>query len=206
MNIIETLEREEIARLNKTIPDFAPGDTVIVNVNVVEGERKRVQAYEGVVIAKRNRGLNFGVHRPQDFERRRRRAHVPDVFAADRVDRSEAQGRRPPRETLLFARALRQVGADPRKAHGARNRQRSNSAFAAFGPEPRRLPARGTDRRPFVAACFVARAGVRTPAQGATGTVRHMARNLHPATPDDGTSDRVPVASMPALADYSNGI
>ena len=60
MNIIETLEREEIARLDKTIPDFAPGDTVIVNVNVVEGERKRVQAYEGVVIAKRNRGLNSG--------------------------------------------------------------------------------------------------------------------------------------------------
>jgi len=58
MNIIETLEREEIARLNRTIPEFAPGDTVIVNVNVVEGERKRVQAYEGVVIAKRNRGLN----------------------------------------------------------------------------------------------------------------------------------------------------
>jgi large subunit ribosomal protein L19 len=53
-----TLEQEEIARLNKTIPDFAPGDTVIVNVNVVEGTRKRVQAYEGVVIAKRNRGLN----------------------------------------------------------------------------------------------------------------------------------------------------
>jgi large subunit ribosomal protein L19 len=58
MDIIETLEREEIARLNKTIPDFAPGDTVIVNVNVVEGERRRVQAYEGVVIARRNRGLN----------------------------------------------------------------------------------------------------------------------------------------------------
>src|SRR5204862_4934736 len=58
MNIIETLEREEIARLGKTIPAFAPGDTVIVNVSVVEGERKRIQAYEGVVIAKRNRGLN----------------------------------------------------------------------------------------------------------------------------------------------------
>ncbi|MGF6800341.1 large subunit ribosomal protein L19 [Paraburkholderia youngii] len=42
----------------KTIPDFGPGDTVIVSVNVVEGTRKRVQAYEGVVIAKRNRGLN----------------------------------------------------------------------------------------------------------------------------------------------------
>jgi large subunit ribosomal protein L19 len=57
-NIIEMLEQEEIARLNKTIPVFAPGDTVIVSVNVVEGTRKRVQAYEGVVIAKRNRGLN----------------------------------------------------------------------------------------------------------------------------------------------------
>ncbi len=58
MNLIETLEQEEIARLGKTIPAFAPGDTVIVSVNVVEGSRKRVQAYEGVVIAKRNRGLN----------------------------------------------------------------------------------------------------------------------------------------------------
>ncbi|MBV8273620.1 MAG: 50S ribosomal protein L19 [Cupriavidus sp.] len=60
MNIIEQIEKEEIARLtaNKTIPEFAPGDTVIVNVNVVEGNRKRVQAYEGVVIARRNRGLN----------------------------------------------------------------------------------------------------------------------------------------------------
>ena len=58
MNLIQTLEKEEMARLAKTIPDFAPGDTVIVNVNVIEGERKRVQAFEGVVIAKRNRGLN----------------------------------------------------------------------------------------------------------------------------------------------------
>ena len=58
MDLIQTLEQEEIARLNKTVPAFAPGDTVIVSVNVVEGTRKRVQAYEGVVIAKRNRGLN----------------------------------------------------------------------------------------------------------------------------------------------------
>src|SRR5881628_2740214 len=58
MDLIQTLEREEITRLNKTIPPFAPGDTVIVSVNVVEGTRKRLQAYEGVVIAKRNRGLN----------------------------------------------------------------------------------------------------------------------------------------------------
>ena len=58
MNLIEQLEKEEIARLAKVIPDFAPGDTVIVNVNVFEGDRKRTQAFEGVVVAKRNRGLN----------------------------------------------------------------------------------------------------------------------------------------------------
>ena len=58
MDLIQTLEQEEIKRLKKDVPDFSPGDTVIVNVNVVEGERKRVQAFEGMVIAKRNRGLN----------------------------------------------------------------------------------------------------------------------------------------------------
>jgi large subunit ribosomal protein L19 len=58
MNLIGILEKEEIARLGKTIPNFAPGDTVIVNVNVVEGERKRTQSFEGVVIAKRNKSLN----------------------------------------------------------------------------------------------------------------------------------------------------
>ena len=58
MNLIKTIEQEEITRLGKDVPDFAPGDTVVVNVNVVEGDRKRVQAYEGVVVAKRNRGLN----------------------------------------------------------------------------------------------------------------------------------------------------
>ena len=60
MNIIHTLEQEEIARLSagKTIPEFRAGDTVNILVNVIEGSRKRTQAYEGVVIAKRNRGLN----------------------------------------------------------------------------------------------------------------------------------------------------
>ena len=58
MNLISKLEQEEIERLGKTVPDFSPGDTVVVSVNVVEGQRKRVQAFEGVVIAKRNRGLN----------------------------------------------------------------------------------------------------------------------------------------------------
>ena len=58
MNLIEQLGQEEIARLGKTVPAFAPGDTVVVQVKVKEGARERLQAYEGVVIAKRNRGLN----------------------------------------------------------------------------------------------------------------------------------------------------
>jgi large subunit ribosomal protein L19 len=60
MNLIQTLEKEQMERLsaNKVIPDFAPGDTVLVNVKVVEGERSRVQAYEGVCIARSGAGLN----------------------------------------------------------------------------------------------------------------------------------------------------
>ncbi|HEY7386010.1 MAG TPA: 50S ribosomal protein L19 [Beijerinckiaceae bacterium] len=58
MNIIQTLEQEQIARLAKQVPDFEPGDTVQVNVRVVEGDRTRVQAYEGVCIARSGGGLN----------------------------------------------------------------------------------------------------------------------------------------------------
>ena len=60
MNLLQQLEQEEMARVSegKTIPEFGPGDTVIVQVKVKEGTRERLQAYEGVVIAKRNRGLN----------------------------------------------------------------------------------------------------------------------------------------------------
>jgi large subunit ribosomal protein L19 len=54
-NIIQTLEKE---RMTRTVPDFKPGDTVVVQVKVTEGDRERVQAYEGVVIAKSNRGFN----------------------------------------------------------------------------------------------------------------------------------------------------
>ena len=60
MNLIQQLEQEQVAKLSagKDIPDFGPGDTVIVNVKVVEGERSRVQAYEGVCIARSGGGLN----------------------------------------------------------------------------------------------------------------------------------------------------
>jgi large subunit ribosomal protein L19 len=60
MNIIETLEREEVARVTqgRKIPEFEPGDTLLVNVKVVEGERTRIQAYEGVCIGRSGAGLN----------------------------------------------------------------------------------------------------------------------------------------------------
>ncbi len=60
MNLIQTLEQEEIARVTagKKIPDFQPGDTLKVNVKIKEGERERVQAYEGVCIARAGAGLN----------------------------------------------------------------------------------------------------------------------------------------------------
>ena len=60
MNTIQTIDAEQVAKLtaSKTIPEFAPGDTVRVNVNVTEGERTRVQAFEGVCIARTNRGIN----------------------------------------------------------------------------------------------------------------------------------------------------
>lgn len=65
MNLIQQIEAEEIAKAGKTIPEFRPGDTVRVGVRVVEGERTRVQAYEGVVIARANKGIasNFTVRK-----------------------------------------------------------------------------------------------------------------------------------------------
>jgi len=67
MNVIQTLEAEQIAKFNesKKIPDFRPGDTVRVGVKVIEGERTRVQAYEGVCIARSNKGMgsNFTVRK-----------------------------------------------------------------------------------------------------------------------------------------------
>ena len=60
MNVIEELDQEQIARLSgeKDVPSFAPGDTIRVNVRVVEGERTRLQAFEGVCIARKNAGIN----------------------------------------------------------------------------------------------------------------------------------------------------
>ncbi len=139
MNVIEQLEKEEVERLSATraIPAFAPGDTVVVSVNVVEGTRKRVQAYEGVVIGRRNRGLNssFIVRKISSGEGVERTFQTYSPLIASH--RSQAPRRRAPRQALLPARALGQVGADPRKARiqerRLRRRRGSVHAAPAFG-------------------------------------------------------------------------
>ena len=82
MNIIEELEKEQMSR---EVPDFAPGDTVVVQVKVKEGARERLQAFEGVCIAKRNRGLNsaFTVRKISHGEGVERvfQTHSPSVAA-----------------------------------------------------------------------------------------------------------------------------
>jgi len=128
MNLIEKLEQEEIARLGKTIPEFAPGDTVIVNVNVVEGERKRVQAYEGVVIAKRNRGLNssFVVRKISSGEGVERTFQTYSPLLASIEVKRKGDVRR---EALLPARTVRQVGAHSRKARAYASGEAAGLSF-----------------------------------------------------------------------------
>lgn len=105
MNIIEQLELEEIARLNKEIPAFAPGDTVIVSVAVTEGTRSRLQAYEGVVIARRNRGLNssFIVRKISNGEgvERTFQLHAPSVAKIEVKRRGDVR-----RAKLYYLRGL----------------------------------------------------------------------------------------------------
>ena len=118
MNLIQTLEKEQVAKLSagKDIPDFQPGDTVLVNVKVVEGERSRVQAYEGVCIGRSGAGLNENFTVRKISVRRGRRARVPALFADDRFDQGGAPRQGAARQALLPARASRQVGAHHREA------------------------------------------------------------------------------------------
>ena len=84
--IIEKL----LAKSRRTdIPTFAPGDTIRVQVKIKEGDKERLQAFEGVVI-KRTRGQQASLHRPQDELRAWRRAYLPDEFQSHRQDRRAA--------------------------------------------------------------------------------------------------------------------
>ena len=130
MNLIQQLEKEQLDKLSagKTIPDFEPGDTVIVNVKVVEGERTRIQAYEGVCIGRSGRGIqeNFTVRKISYGEGVERvfPLHSPMV----ELDQAGAPRQGPPRQAVLSARPARQVGAHrrgraPRRPVGGRGRR-----------------------------------------------------------------------------------
>ena len=116
MNLIQQLEKEQVDKLSagKDIPDFEPGDTVIVNVKVVEGERTRIQAYEGVCIGRSGGGLNesFTVRKISYGEGVER--VFPLLFADDQLDQGGAPRQGAPRQALLPARPARQVGAHRR--------------------------------------------------------------------------------------------
>jgi large subunit ribosomal protein L19 len=110
MNVIQQIEAEEIKRMGKKLPDFAPGDTVVVNVSVVEGERKRIQAYEGVVIAKRNRGINssFTVRKVSSGEgiERTFQTHSPSIASIELKRKGDVR-----RAKLYYMRKLSGKGA-----------------------------------------------------------------------------------------------
>ena len=132
MNIIEQLDREQIARLGKQIPDFQPGDTVIVNVKVKEGERSRVQAYEGVCIARSGGGLNesFTVRKISYGEGVERvfPIHSPMIDSIKVVRRGKVR-----RAKLYYLR--------DRRGKSARIAERSDRARPAEGGPPAGTPA-----------------------------------------------------------------
>ena len=110
MNVIQQIEQEEIKRIGRKFPEFSPGDTVIVNVSVVEGERKRVQAYEGVVIAKKNRGINssFTVRKVSSGEgvERTFQTHSPLIASVELKRKGDVR-----RAKLYYMRKLSGKGA-----------------------------------------------------------------------------------------------
>jgi len=110
MNLIQKLEAEEIKRMGRKLPEFSPGDTVVVNVSVIEGERKRVQAYEGVVIAKRNRGINssFTVRKVSSGEgvERTFQTYSPMIASIELKRKGDVR-----RAKLYYMRALSGKGA-----------------------------------------------------------------------------------------------
>ena len=135
MNLIQKLEQEEIKRLGKQVPDFSPGDTVVVNVNVVEGERKRAQAFEGVVIAKKNRGIgsSFTVRKISSGEgvERTFQTYSPLIASVEVKRKGEVR-----RAKLYYLRQRSGKSARIREKITAAGAGTGTGARAAAGTEP----------------------------------------------------------------------
>ena len=106
----------EKAGLRSDVPPFAPGDTVKVHVKVKEGEKERIQVFQGLVIARKGGGVEGDLHGPQDLPGCRRGAHVPGALSGPRAHRSGAPRTGPPREALLPPRSARQGRPHRREA------------------------------------------------------------------------------------------
>jgi large subunit ribosomal protein L19 len=120
MDIIQQLDKEQVEKLSasKTIPDFQPGDTVLVNVKVVEGDKARVQAYEGVCIGRSGRGINenFTVRKISYGEGVERvfPLYSPMIDSIELVRRGKVR-----RAKLYYLRGLRGKKARISEAQGA---------------------------------------------------------------------------------------
>ena len=140
MNIIQQIEQEQIAKLAKTIPDFDAGDTVIVNVKVVEGDRSRVQAYEGVCIGRNGGGLNesFTVRKISYGEGVERvfPVYSPLVEGVEIVRRGKVR-----RAKLYYLRDRRGKSARIVENTGTRARKLNDAERAAVVEEKARLEA-----------------------------------------------------------------
>ena len=126
MNLIQELEKEQFEKLSagKTIPEFGPGDTVIVNVKVVEGDRSRVQAYEGVCIGRSGGGLNesFTVRKISYGEGVER--VFPVMSPMIELDQGGAPRQGAPRQAVLPAQSARQIGPHRREEDRSRGTSR----------------------------------------------------------------------------------
>ncbi len=124
MNLLKEIEQEQVAKLTagKEIPDFQPGDTVVVNVKIVEGERSRVQAYEGVCIGRAGAGLNqnFTVRKISYGEGVER--VFPLYAPMIELDQGGAPRQGAPRQALLSARVARKIGAHRREGRARSGR------------------------------------------------------------------------------------
>jgi large subunit ribosomal protein L19 len=145
MNVLQEIEREQVERLaaNRPVPSFQPGDTVRVSLRVVEGERERIQAFEGVCIARKNAGINsnFTLRKISYGEGVERifPLYSPRVTAIEVIRRGVVR-----RAKLYYLRGL--TGKRARIAERARARPES-AARASVQPEIEPVPATPSNER-----------------------------------------------------------
>ena len=147
MNLLQQIEREQVERLaaNRPVPNFQPGDTVRVSLRVVEGERERVQAFEGVCIARKNAGINsnFTLRKISYGEGVERvfPLYSPRITTIEVIRRGVVR-----RAKLYYLRG--RTGKRARIAERARARPELERARASVQPEVEPAPARPGDTEP----------------------------------------------------------